>query len=223
MAELLGITEREVQDATEGLVALGFIAQGPPRREVEESGYRQVQCDFQWPDGQYCNSTVHFYALSTEPAQHGNRHIAASLAGYCSLEHANAVERPPLAMAQQMVARALRTAQSGKPCRCGRCNPFFDFILIGKLVDAYPDPISVEDAHSNILASVSPEGLSADDMRVFDEVLPAELADRKPSWAQMGQRLGITRSRCGSTCSCSPTPAGGTGRCCPTSYGSTTP
>lgn len=53
-----------------------------------EHRFRQVECDWQWPDGRYCNMTVHFYALAASSPQGGRTDVEASLAGYCSLEHA---------------------------------------------------------------------------------------------------------------------------------------
>ena len=190
MARRLGLTKEQVGEAVQGLIDLNFISQGLPIREADESGYRQVQCDFQWPDGQYCNTTVQYYTLTSTPSQHGGQD---SLSGFCSLEHANAVGRPTLATAQKMVAAAWRTANSAKGCPCGHCNPVFDFILLKKLVEVYPDPITVEAAHTNIMPV--PDHICADARKVLDGLYRAYFAELDLTPAELAHRLRMSEER----------------------------
>jgi hypothetical protein len=169
MARRLGLTNEEVGEAVQGLIDLNFISQGLRIREADESGYRQVQCDFQWPDGQY------------------------SLSGFCSLEHANAVGRPMLATAQKMVAAAWHTANSGQGCPCGHGNPVFDFILLKKLVEAYPDPITVEAAHTDIMPV--PDHICADARKVLDGLYRAYFAELNLTPTELADRLTMPEER----------------------------
>ena len=63
LAQQLGVSEDEIRDDIQALSDLGFIDYRPAVSPAEDSWFRQVQCDWQWPDGRYCNMTVHFYAL----------------------------------------------------------------------------------------------------------------------------------------------------------------
>jgi hypothetical protein len=135
LAQQLGVSEEEIRHDLQALVDLGFIDYRPAVSPAEDSWFRQVQCDWQWPDSRYCNMTVHFYALYAE------RTGRASLAGYCSLEHANASPRPTLAAAQQLYGEMAE----GGACVCGHCDAAFNANLLSKLIDAYPDPITVTD------------------------------------------------------------------------------
>jgi hypothetical protein len=84
--------------------------------------------------------TVHFYALTASSPHTGHTDVEPSLAGYCSLEHANAAPRPTLAAAQQLYEEIVE----GTACVCGHCTADnFGAKAIHKLIDAYPDPIPV--------------------------------------------------------------------------------
>ena len=86
--------------------------------------------------------TVHFYALAASSPQGGHTEVEASLAGYCSPEHANATPRPTLAAAQQLYEQIVE----GAACVCGHCTAdSFGTKAIHKLIDAYPAPIAVTD------------------------------------------------------------------------------
>jgi hypothetical protein len=113
----------------------GFIDYHPAQPPAEDARFRQVECDHQWSDGRYCNTTVQYYALCGEPDGR------LTLAGFCSLEHVNASSRPTLAAAQRMQAQM---AEDGG-CSCGHCDAEFNFMLTEKLVAAYPNPIPVTD------------------------------------------------------------------------------
>jgi len=93
LAQQLGVCEEEIRHDIQALIDLGFIEHGPAESAREDDWFRQVECDWQWSDGRYCNMTVHFYALAAGPPQGGRTDVEASLAGYCSLEHATAT--PP--------------------------------------------------------------------------------------------------------------------------------
>jgi len=68
--------------------------------------------------------------------------VEASLAGYCSLQHATATPPPTLAAAQQLYEGIVE----GAACVCGHCTAdSFGVKAIHKLIDAYPDPIAVTD------------------------------------------------------------------------------
>jgi hypothetical protein len=97
LAQHLGVSEEEIRHDIQALIDLGFIEHGPAESTVEDDWFRQVECDWQWSDGRYCNMTVHFYALAAGPPQGGHTDVEASLAGYCSLEHAYAAPPPTLA------------------------------------------------------------------------------------------------------------------------------
>ena len=76
-----------------------------------------------------------------QPPQGGRTDVEASLAGYCSLEHANASPRPTLVAARQLYGEMAE----GVECFCGHCDAEFNAKLLRKLIDAYPDPITVTD------------------------------------------------------------------------------
>ena len=141
LAEHLGVSEDEIRHDIQALIDLGFIEHGPAESAREDDWFRQVECDWQWPDGRYCNMTVHFYALAANSPQDGHTDVEASLAGYCSLQHATAALRPTLAAAQQ-----LYEIVEGAGCVCGQCTAdSFGVKAIHQLIDAYPDPIAVTD------------------------------------------------------------------------------
>jgi len=142
LAQHLGVSEEEIWHDIQALIDLGFIEHGPAESAREDDWFRQVECDWQWPDGRYCNMTVHFYALAASSPEVGRTDVEASLAGYCSLEHANAAPRPTLAAAQRLYAEIV----AGAACVCGQCTAdSFGVKAIHKLIDAYPDPIAVTD------------------------------------------------------------------------------
>ena len=146
LAQQLGVCEEEIRRDTQALINRGYIEDGPAESAMDDDWFRQVECDWQWPDGRYCNMTVHFYALAAGPPQGGRTDIEASLAGYCSLEHANAAPRPTLAAAQQLYAEIAE----GAACACGQCTAdSFGAKAIHKLIDAYPDPIAVTDVEDH--------------------------------------------------------------------------
>jgi hypothetical protein len=145
LAQQLGVSEDEIRHDLQALVALGFIEHGPAESAMDDDWFRQVQCDWQWPDGRYCNMTVHFYALAASSPQGGRTDVEASLAGYCSLEHAHAAPRPTLAAAQQLYEEIVE----GAACVCGHCTAdSFGVKAIHKLIDAYPDPIAGTDVEN---------------------------------------------------------------------------
>jgi hypothetical protein len=142
LARQLGVSEEEIRHDIQALIDLGYIEPGPAESAMEGHWYGQVECDWQWPDGRYCNMTANFYALAASCPQVGHTDVEASLAGYCSLEHANATSRPTPAAAQQLYEEILE----GAACVCGYCAAdSFDAKVIHKLIDAYPDPIAVTD------------------------------------------------------------------------------
>ena len=141
LAQHLGVSEDEIRHDIQALIDLGFIEHGPAQSAREDDWFRQVECDWQWPDGRYCNMTVHFYALAANSPQDGHTDVEASLAGYCSLQHATAALRPTLAAAQQ-----LYEIVEGAACVCGHCTAdSFGVKAIHQLIDAYPDPIAATD------------------------------------------------------------------------------
>ena len=145
-AQQLGVSEEEIRHDIQALIDLGYIEHGPAESAMEDDWFRQVECDWQWPDGRYCNMTVHFYALAASSPQGGRTDVEASLAGYCSLEHANATPRPTLAAAQQLYEEIVE----GAACVCGHCTAdSFGAKAIHKLIDAYPDPIAVTDVEDH--------------------------------------------------------------------------
>ena len=135
LARQLGVSEEEIRHDIQALSDLGFIELKPAESAMDDDWFRQVGCDWQWPDGRYCNRTEHFYALYAE------RTGRASLAGYCSLQHANASHRPMLVAAQQLYGEMAE----GVECVCGHCDAEFNARVLRKLIDAYPDPITVTD------------------------------------------------------------------------------
>jgi len=142
LARQLGVGEEEIRHDIQALIDRGYIEPRPAESAMDDDWFRQVECDWQWPDGRYCNMTVHFYALAAGSPQGGRTDVKASLAGYCSLQHANAAPRPTLAAAQQLYAQIAE----GVACVCGQCTAdSFGAAAIYKLIDAYPDPIAVTD------------------------------------------------------------------------------
>ena len=140
------MSEDEIRHDIQALIDLGFIAHGPAQSARHDDWFRQVECDWQWPDGRYCNMTVHFYALAASAPQVGRTDVEASLAGYCCLEHANATSRPKLAAAQQLYEEIV----GGAGCVCGHCTAdSFGAKAIHKLIDAYPEPIAVTDVEDH--------------------------------------------------------------------------
>src|SRR6185437_6900670 len=138
LAQHLGVSEEEIWHDIQALIDLGFIEHGPAESARDDDWFRQVECDWQWPDGRYCNMTVHFYALAANSPQDGHTDVEASLAGYCSLQHATAAPAPTLTAAQQ-----LYEIVEGAACACGQCTAdSFGVKAIHKLIDAYPDPIA---------------------------------------------------------------------------------
>jgi hypothetical protein len=124
------------------LMTAASIARSVVIERLTRSRGVKVECDWQWPDGRYGNMTVHFYALAASSPQTGHTNVEASLAAYCSLEHANATPRPTLAAAQQLYEEIVE----GAACVCGQCTAdSFGAKAIHKLIDAYPDPIAVTD------------------------------------------------------------------------------
>jgi hypothetical protein len=142
LAQTLGVSEDEIRHDIQALIDRGYIEHGPAESAIDDDWFRQVQCDWQWPDGRYCNMTVHFYALAASCPPVGRTDVEASLAGYCCLAHANATTRPTLAAAQRLYAEIVE----GAACVCGQCTAdSFGVKAIHKLIDAYPDPIAVTD------------------------------------------------------------------------------
>jgi hypothetical protein len=142
LAQHLGMSEDEIRHDLQALSDRGYIEHGPAESAMEDDWVRQVECDWRWPDARYCNMTVHFYALAASAPQGGHTDVEASLAGYCSLEHATATPRPTLAAAQQLYEQIVE----GAACVCGHCSAeSFGAKAIHKLIDAYPDPIAVTD------------------------------------------------------------------------------
>jgi hypothetical protein len=142
LAKQLGMCEEETRHDIQALIDRGYIEEGPDESAMADAWFRQVECDWQWPDGRYCNMTVHFYALAPSSPQVGRTDLEASLAGYCSLDHANATPRPTLAAAQHLYEEIVE----GTVCVCGHCTAdSFGAEAIHKLIDAYPDPIAVTD------------------------------------------------------------------------------
>jgi hypothetical protein len=142
LARQLGVSEEEIRHDIQALIDLGYIEPRPAESAMEADWFRQVECDWQWPDGRYCNMTVYFYALTASSPQVGHTAVEVSLAGYCSLEHANATSRPTLAAAQQLYEEILE----GAACVCGYCAAdSFGATVMHKLIDAYPGPIAVTD------------------------------------------------------------------------------
>ena len=146
LAQHLGMSADEIRHDIQALVDRGFIGHGPAESASDDDWFRQVECDWQWPDGRYCNMTVHFYALAANSPQDGHTDVEASLAGYCSLQHANAAPAPTLAAAQQLYEEIAE----GAACACGQCTAdSFGAKAIHKLIDAYPDPIAVTDVEDH--------------------------------------------------------------------------
>jgi hypothetical protein len=146
LAQQLRVCEEDIRDDIEALIDLGYVEDGPAESAIEDDWFRQVECDWQWPDGRYCNMTVHFYALASSSPQGGRTDVEASLAGYCSREHANSMPRPTLAAAQQLYEEIV----GGAACVCGHCTAdSFGGKAIHKLIDAYPDPIAVTDVEDH--------------------------------------------------------------------------
>jgi hypothetical protein len=142
LARQLGVSEEQIRHDIQALIDLGYIEPRPAESAMEDGWFRQVECDWQWPDGRYCNMTVHFYALAASAPQIGHTDVEASLAGYCSLEHAHATSRPTLAAAQHLYEEIV----GGDACVCGHCAPDgFGAKAIHKLIDTYPNPIAVTD------------------------------------------------------------------------------
>jgi len=142
LAQHLGVSEEEIRHDIQALIDLGYIEHRPAEAAMEDDWFRQVECDWQWPDGCYCNMTVHFYALAASSPQGGRTDVETSLAGYCCLEHATATPRPTLAAAQQLYEEIVE----GTACVCGQCTAdSFGVQAIHTLIDAYPDPIAVTD------------------------------------------------------------------------------
>ena len=63
LAQQLGVSEEEIRHDIQALIDLGFIEHKPAESAVEDDWFRQVECDWQWPDGRYCNMT--FWHLGT--------------------------------------------------------------------------------------------------------------------------------------------------------------
>ena len=146
LAQQPGVSEDEIRHDIQALIDRGYIAHGPAESARDDDWFRQVECDWQWPDGRYCNMTVHFYALAASSPQGGRTDVEASLAGYCSLEHANAAPRPTLTAAQQLYEEVVE----GAACVCGQCTAdSFGVKAIHRLIDAYPDPIAVTDVEEH--------------------------------------------------------------------------
>jgi hypothetical protein len=68
LAQQLRVCEEDIRHDIEALIDLGFIEDGPAESAIEDDWFRQVECDWQWPDGRYCNMTVHFYAPAARRA-----------------------------------------------------------------------------------------------------------------------------------------------------------
>jgi hypothetical protein len=146
LAQQLGVSEDEIRHDIQALIDLGYIEHRPAESAMENDWFRQVECDWQWPDGRYCNMTVHFYALAASSPHGGRTDVEASLAGYCCPEHANATPRPTLAAAQQLYEEIVESAA----CVCRHCSAdSFGVKAIHKLIDAYPHPIAVTDVEDS--------------------------------------------------------------------------
>jgi hypothetical protein len=147
LAQQLGVCEDEIRHDIQALIDRGYIEHGPAESAMKDDWFRQVECDWQWPDGRYCNMTVHFYALAASAPQGGHTDVEASLAGYCCLEHVTAEPRPTLAAAQRLYEQIVE----GAACVCGQCTAdSFGVKAIHKLIDAYPDPIAVTDVEDYV-------------------------------------------------------------------------
>ena len=75
LAQHLGVSEDEIRHDIQALIDLGFIEHGPAQSAREDDWFRQVECDWQWPNGRYCNMTVHFYALAAGSLQGGRTDV----------------------------------------------------------------------------------------------------------------------------------------------------
>lgn len=104
----------------------------------------------------YCNKPVRFYALSAtqpgcSPAEPGD--AAVSLAGFCSLEDANAEPKPALADVERLRGQVLGRGN----CDCGHCDDDTYTALLAALIDAYPYPISADGWMMPIVTGLTPE------------------------------------------------------------------
>lgn len=95
-----------------------------------------TRCDLGYPESKPCNEPVTFYAISAyAPDPPGwNDSAAASLGGYCSLEHAEAEPRPSLAQAERIYRSVVE--------RAGLHDPVT--VLWQQLIDAYPNPVPAQ-------------------------------------------------------------------------------
>ena len=79
LAQQLGVCEEEIRHDLQALIDRGFIEHGPAESAMEDDWFRQVECDWQWPDGRYCNMTVHFYARAPMSRRHWPATAASSM------------------------------------------------------------------------------------------------------------------------------------------------
>ena len=119
LAQHLGVSEEEIRHDIQALINRVFVEHGPAESAREDDWFRQVECDWQWSDGRYCNMTVHFYALAAGPPQGGRTDVEASLAGYCSLEHATAT--PPRRWPRP--GSCMRRSSRARPVSAGSAPP----------------------------------------------------------------------------------------------------
>jgi hypothetical protein len=56
LARQLGVCEDEIRHDIQALIDRGYIEHGPAESAMDDDWFRQVECDWQWPDGRYCNT-----------------------------------------------------------------------------------------------------------------------------------------------------------------------
>ena len=91
-------------------------------------------CDFGYPKNKPCNKPVQVYALSASGPDLWNDTAAASLGGYCSIEHAELEPRPTVAQARRTYRAVADLTGRSDPVRT----------LWRRLLDAYPDPVPAD-------------------------------------------------------------------------------
>jgi len=143
LAEQLEMDEDELRENVQALIDLGFVEGSvldlsalPPA--LEQTEFVQIECDWQDPDGNYCNELVRYFGLDATSPQDDPAGVQASLAGFCSLEHANDAPRPTLDAAKQLYANILATPHC----------PTTAATLVRKLIDNYPSPVLAADFYA---------------------------------------------------------------------------
>lgn len=93
-----------------------------------------TKCDHGYPQSAPCNQLVRYYALSAESPDTWGKEASASIAGFCTIDHAELEPRPSLDMAKRVYELVLDGIGYSAPAA----------VVWRALIANYPNPVPVQ-------------------------------------------------------------------------------